>query len=138
MVNKEAFHTRSRANEGVRVDLTLNREVVGWVRVRGRYSDAYRRASAVRERRQWLEIDIPKNDDDTRAKLAVEADAERAASLVIAWSFAEPCTRAAVVAWLLESPQVVDAIETEAAVNEYFLGRRSSDSASGPDESSTS
>lgn len=124
MSRKERFHTRAKANDGVKLKLwdpTMGETSEEWLLVLGRDSDVARNVELELERRvrkQMSAVDskdkaamaaVMKELDDS----AVDRTREQIAALVADWSWSdeEPCTRENVVAFLKEAPQIADAID---------------------------
>jgi hypothetical protein len=141
---KELF-TRARHNEGVNVDVKNEEgKLVGWIRVRGLDSDAYRAASdgahqalvrlagAVRAAGEGAPLLAATQTETDAAKLATRV------ALVAAWSFEEPCDETHVAEALREWPALSDQIYTVACDRDRFLESKLPASTDGPATSSTS
>ena len=134
---KELF-TRKRHNDGVKVDVKdESGAVVGWIRVRGLDSDAYRAAhdsgnqamvrlaSVVRAGGAGAPLLAATQAEKDAAKLA-----ERVA-LVAEWSFEGECNEATVTEALREWPVLQDQIFYVACDRDRFLGTASRASTAG-------
>lgn len=134
------FFTRTKANEGVKMPLSLpdGTPTDEYLIIRGVDSDVYRKANDKRMRRA---IEISKIEDDEEREAALkELTTETLVSLVAGWSFEEECTPEAVRELLYEAPHIADAIDVFAVDRKRFFGKpqgsslntrkRSSDSAS--------
>lgn len=142
----ELFHTRGRANEGVRLPLHApdGSPTEHWLQVRHVWSDAFQEANeAELSRLQGIALDS-QGDQEAIATAKREAQLRLWAALVAGWSFDAPCTPAAVVAFLREAPQIGKVLDTFAADSKRFFGNGStsltagsSPSASSPSDSQT-
>jgi len=113
----EEFFTRTKANEGVKLPLTTpdGKETKHWLMIRGVDSDAFREAEAEAKRSI-----IQKRIEPGEAMRSVVA------SLISDWSFDKPCSRDEVMAFLLEAPQIADAVDKVAGDRKLFFALRSS------------
>lgn len=131
-----AFHTRGRANEGLKMPLVTpdGKQSEHWLRICGIDSDAFR-ATDARIKRQMLEsIEQYKGADLD----AVHQDLKREliASLVTEWSFDAPCTPQAVAEFFREAPQIMDAVDRFASRRSLFFA--SAPGSSAPTQSTNS
>lgn len=127
-VGMDAFFTRAAANEGIEVPLFLptGEKSEHTLRIRGVDSDAFRQADA--ESRRKL-MDIVQIEDLIQRQAELDrAQAALIASLVIDWSFDEPCTPEAVIEFFIQAPHIKDAVDQLAAKRKLFFGQRSSNS----------
>jgi len=124
----DAFFTRGRANEGVQLPLYLpdGTKSEHWVRVMGVDSDAFREAEANVKRDMFRIASI--EDPKERAEAITSGKRKLVAVLVCAWSFPQPCTLENVEAFLLEAPQIMDAIDVAASKRALFFVKGSSGS----------
>ncbi len=118
----EAFFTRERANEGIEfpLDFPDGRPSPYRIKIRGADSDTFKEAKAESRRRL---LDIAQRKDKGASIDAVDADAEHirlVASLVVSWTFPEPCTPANVAKLLKEAPQIFEQIDRIAARRSLF------------------
>ena len=130
------FFTRDAANEGIELPLYLpgtNTPSGEWIRIRGVDSDEFRVAE-VQSKRALRNI----IEDSTVApeKAHQQAMTKLIASLVISWSFPEECTRENVVEFLVNAPQIEDAINQVAAKRALFFKKGSAVSVNTPEPSS--
>ena len=129
------FFTRDKANEGIEVPLYLpgtDTPSGEWIRIRGVDSDEFRNADleAKRALRKTIEDNLnPEQEHRTQMTKLI-------ASLVISWSFPEECNRKNVVEFLINAPQIEDAINTLAAKRTLFFKHGSPNSANTPEPSS--
>jgi hypothetical protein len=124
----QELFTRKRHNEGVKVDIRNDAgEVVGWIRIRGLDSDAYRAAHdgynramvrlAAAVRANPNAVLLPETTEDKKTAEILER-----AALVLEWSFETTCTPSAVIELLHEAPYISDAIWYAANDRDRFLG----------------
>ena len=133
----EAFFTRKRANEGVKLQLAQpdGTETDHWVQIRGVDSDEFKRAEAD-ARRSALQLAGLKDESELRKRIN-EDKLELLAALVIAWSFNAPCTKENVINFLREAPQIGDEIDRLAARRSLFFKQGSPTSTPSPAPSSS-
>lgn len=132
------FFTRGRANEGVQLPLYHpdGTKSEHWVRILGIDSDVFRTAEAESRRDAFRVAAI---DDKQERSQAIAASKRRlVASLVVAWSFDGPCDLDSVEAFLVEAPQIMDAIDVAASRRALFFARGSSSSQPSQSTSSSS
>lgn len=116
------FHTRERANEGLRLPLyrpdgTKSRH---WLQVRGTDSDAFRLAETRAKRRV---PDIAANPE-TRDEAMRELELGCIAALIADWSFDEKLTDDAAIKFLREAPQIADQVNEVAAQRARFFAKK--------------
>jgi len=135
--------TRDRHNEGTRVDVKNEAgDVVGWLRVRGLDSDAYRQAhDAVNRAMVRLAAAVRAKGDGAALVAETQKDKEAAtlaerAALVMDWSFEDPCNVVNVTELLAEAPYISDQIWYAANDRDRFLGNKSATSTLGPSTNS--
>lgn len=134
----ESFFTRQRANEGIKLPLSLpdGSDTDHWIRIRGIDSDAFKAAEAEQRRRVYAA-----SAEDDKAKLAaVLADIilENTCALVIEWSFTDrPCTPENIKNLLREAPQITDQIDRLASRRALFFTKGSTNSTPSPAPSSS-
>lgn len=126
-----SFHTREKANEGIRIKLAHpdGTPTDHWLQIRSVWSDEHQaaRSELIRmavEHGQANALEpLPPKEERQRSK---EQDRLRratcAASLIAAWSNDEPLTQEAAVAFLLEARQVLVHIERIAEDDKRFFG----------------
>lgn len=138
MIGMEAFYTRQKANEGIKLPLHLpsGEPTEHWLHIRGVDSDEFRLAEA-ESRRDALRV-ASIEDPRERAKAIDQAKIDLLAHLVIGWSFDKECTLEAVKEFLREAPQIADAIDRAASQRALFFGVKSSSSQDSPKPSSDS
>ena len=141
---KELF-TRQRHNDGVCVDVHNEAgEVVGWVRVRGLDSDAYRAAHDTMNQAMARLASVVRAKDAGAPLLAAtqaEKDAAKLAervALVAEWSFEDDFTTENVTTLLREFPLLSDQIFYIACDRDRFLGSNLPTSTDGPSTNSDS
>lgn len=121
-VTMEQFFTRQRANEGIELPLDLpdGTPTAHRIRIRGIDSDQFRAANA-ESRRRLVELTM------NREKATVdplEHEAERLrllASLVVSWTFPQPCTVEGIIELLRQAPQLAEQIDRVAAKRSLFF-----------------
>jgi hypothetical protein len=133
----EAFFTRSRANEGVDVPLSLpdGTPTKHSIRVRGVDSDAFRAADA-ESRRKTMEAMLKKDEKATELLIRNEKYL-LLSSLVVSWTFDMPCTQENVINFFREAPQIADAIDRLAANRTRFFKDSLTSSTPTPGQSSS-
>lgn len=126
MSSMSKFYTRQKANDGIKIPLSLpsGEETEDYLVVRGIDSDQFRNADA-RARRQALVISEIDNMEE-KTELIRESQLDIIASLVAGWSFEEECTQEKVKELLREAPQISDAIDRIAAKRLLFFAKGSS------------
>lgn len=134
----EAFYTRERANEGIKIPLYLpdGTKTEHWLRIRGIDSDHFRLAEAESKRDAMRVAMI--EDPLERAKAIADAKLSLIAELVISWSFEKECTHENVKEFFRQAPQIADAVDQVASKRALFFAKRSSSSLSTPKPSSGS
>jgi hypothetical protein len=145
MSARELFYTRGPANDGLKLNLFDPRdgkETAHWIRILGRDSDAFRAASDASLRRVREKAPELSGDKKSLARQleAMWEDEERKliSSLVVEWSFDEPCTHEAVNEFLREAPQIADRINEVAGKRALFLAHALKNSPPTPDTNSGS
>lgn len=115
--------TRPRANEGIELPVTTpdGQPVGANITIRGTDSDAFRIARAERSRESARILSLPENE---RALATREADIVLLSSLVLDWTFEEPCTPETVVNALRDAPALYDMIDSSAANRALFTTPR--------------
>jgi hypothetical protein len=137
ITSPEAFFTRAKANEGVKLDLTLpdGTPTSHWIRIRGVDSDAFRSADNEARRRAMDLVEI--TDKAELERVMGEQTLELLAALVIDWSFDRPCVKESVVGFLREAPQIGEQINRLAARRSLFFRKGSANSSPLPAPSSS-
>ena len=132
----EQFFTRDKANEGIKLPLfePTGEPTDHYLIVRGVDSDEFRRSQARLNREVVKVSDLDEKEREARFGVL---QTELVASLVSEWSFEDECTPESVKQFLLKAPQIQDAINVFAGRRSYFFAKRSSDSTSTPEVSST-
>jgi len=140
---KELF-TRKRHNEGIKLDIKdESGAVVGWVRVRGLDSDAYRSAHDAANQAMVRLAGAVRAKADATLLVATqeEKDAAKLAehvALVAEWSFDDECTVANATELFKEAPYLSDQVYYVACDRDRFLGISSPASSAGPSINSDS
>lgn len=127
-MSMKEFYTRSKANEGTKVPLSLpdGSPTEHWLVIRGVDSDLFRRAEARSKRKA---IEIAQIEDDKKREEAIDEEKLGLIAVLIAdWSFEEECTRENVLEFLKEAPQIADVVDRVAVSRASFFGQRSSSS----------
>jgi hypothetical protein len=138
---KELF-TRTKHNEGVCVEIKDEAgAVLGWLRVRGLDSDAYRKAHDTFNREMVRLASAVRAKADAPLLAATQAEKDAAAltervALVADWSFEDPCTPENITLLLQEAPYLSDRVYYAANDRDRFLGTASQASISGQNTSS--
>jgi len=137
-VSKSDYYTRDAANKGIKVDLVKpdGEDSGDYLRILGADSDRFRAAS---NDRAMDAIDIINTKDPKeREEKELAHRISLIASLVVDWSFDEPCTQAAVEEFLLNAPAIRDQIDQTAADRKRFLANGSPSSEPLPGQNSSS
>ncbi len=132
------FHTRTAANDGVKLPLTTpdGATTEHWLQVLGADSDAFRDAE-LKAKREGMRVAAIKDEQERFAATRV-LQVQLLAATVVAWSFPTPCTFENVVKFLTEAPQIADSIDTLISRRALFFAKRSIDSMGTPSKSSSS
>jgi len=136
----EAFFTRQKANEGVKLPLALpdGTETDHWLRIRGIDSDAFKAARSESNRAAMdlaaVADTLPKAELESKM---TDAKLRLLASLVMGWSFEQDFTEEAVLQFLREAPQIADQIDSLAARRRLFFAQSSTNSTPSPVTSSS-
>lgn len=138
MTSMSDFHTRSVANEGIKVPLELpdGTKTDHYLMVRSIDSDAFRDAET-ESKRNALQIASIDNPEEKNQALKDEKNA-LLVSLVIDWTFEEECTPENVKRFLEEAPQIADTIDYMATRRALFFGKGLSSSQTTQKRSSSS
>ena len=128
MTSMDQFHTRTRANEGIKLPLSLpdGTETEHFLTIRGVDSDVFREAEA-EAKRNAMQVAVLEGDDQRKEAIADEK-LNLVAVLVMGWSFDQECTLENIKAFLREAPQIADQIDQIAARRTLFFGKRLSNS----------
>lgn len=121
---QEIFHTRQRANEGVRLPLytPTGEPTEHWLQVRHVWSDAFQEANDAAMAELQAATLAAQSDAALLARAKRDAQIRIWAALVSAWSFEQECTPEAVEAFLREAPQIGKVLDTFAADSRRFFG----------------
>lgn len=138
MTGIDAFKTRSRANEGIRISLSQpdGTPTEHWLQIRSIWSDDYQAARAELIR-QAVEDGKRLAEAKPEEAALMRQDAERrrraalCASLVCGWSFDLEFSEQAAADFLMEAPQIVRYVEKIAEDDRRFFGKGSASSPSG-------
>lgn len=119
----ESFYTRRKANEGIKVPLSLpgGAETEDYLIIRGIDSDAFRDADTLARSQALLIVEIENKAE--RVSLMKESRLDILTSLIASWSFEEECTPETVRTMLIEAPQIADAVDRVAAKRASFFGK---------------
>lgn len=125
----DAFKTRDKANDGVRVPLSTpdGKKTEHWLQIRSVWSDEYQAArselirQAIEDGKKVAEAK-PEDANTLRKEADRRRRAVAAASLVGGWSFDLEFTEEAVAEFLLEAPQILAHVERIAEDNARFFG----------------
>ena len=127
MVGMDAFFTRDKANEGIKVPLrTPEGEATDhYLVVRSQWSDSFQKAKA-----EAYRADLAAIAGKGEAK-AEDRTVVLTAALVADWAFDEECTPENVQNLLRNAPQLRDMIDRYASNDARFFTKPSSDSTTG-------
>ena len=124
----EAFFTREKANDGIKVPLHLptGEKSEHWIEIYGVDSDAFRRAEleARREGVKLATIQDPIEKDQAQ----VDLTRTLRASLIRAWSFDQELTRETASEFLRNAPQIAETIDRVSSNRALFFGIAYADS----------
>ena len=123
MASMSDFFTREKANNGIKLPLTLpdGTETEHYLVIRGVDSDHYQ--EAVNETRRLLILDAKNENSPYTNK---EAELTILASLIADWSFDEECTPENIRKFLQEAPHLVQKIDEAAGDRTLFFGKKQS------------
>lgn len=129
MSGLDAFKTRAKANEGVRVPLSTpdGKKTEHWLQIRSIWSDEYQVArselirQAIEDGKKLAEAK-PEEANTLRKEADRRRRAHAAASLVAGWSFDLEFSEEAVADFLLEAPQILAHVERIAEDSARFFG----------------
>lgn len=138
----DAFFTRQKANEGIKVSLYLpsGQKTDQWIEIYGVDSDVFRSAE-VEAKREAMRVAMTTEEGDKErvGKEKVEEIKVRLiAVLVKAWSFPQPCTVENVIAFLKEAPHISDTIDQLSSKRALFFAGVSKPLVDTPNTSSVS
>lgn len=115
------FFTRQKANEGIKLTLTLpnGEDTDHFLMIRGVDSDVFREAEAEAKRNA---MQIAALEDKEQRKVAM-ADEKLVlvAALIMDWSFDEECSLENVKHFLKEAPHIADQVDQIAARRTLFF-----------------
>lgn len=120
----DAFFTREKANEGIRLNLSTpeGAPTEHWIQVRGIDSDEYRRAQTALSRRA---VEVAMIQDEKEYADALERmEQEARAALVIDWSLPIECSRSEVVKFFRKAPQISDEVFRQAKSRALFFAKK--------------
>ncbi|MCF6435209.1 hypothetical protein [Pseudoalteromonas sp. MMG022] len=119
----EDFFTREKANEGIKIPLTLPDGSVSdhYIVVRGIDSDAFRDAETLAKRNAMAFAAI--EDEAERAAAFADERLGLIAALVADWSFDEPCELETVKKFLHQAPQICEQVDKVAAKRALFFAK---------------
>lgn len=126
-MSMEQFFTRDKANEGVKVPLSLpdGTPTEHYLVLRSQWSDAFQQARQDSYRADLEALKDGKEIDATERHIAI------CASLIAGWSFEQELTEANVKKLLREAPQLREMVDRFSSQDARFFGKPSTDSASG-------
>lgn len=138
MTDIDSFKTRTRANDGIRINLFHPDGTPSehWIQVRSVWSDDYQEAR-MELIRQAVEDGRRAANAEGDAAVEIRRESERkrravaAASLVAGWSFDLEFTRERVIDFLLEAPQILSHVERIAEDDRRFFGKEFANSPTG-------
>lgn len=119
----EAFFTRQRANEGIKLPLSTpdGKPTTHYIKIRGVDSDAFKTAEAAAKRTAF---ELVTGEDQTKLEEQIlTGKLTLLAALVIEWSFDIPCTPETIIAFLREAPQIANEIDTLASRRRLFFAK---------------
>ncbi|SHO57828.1 phage tail assembly chaperone [Vibrio quintilis] len=128
MREMKAFFTRQKANEGVRLPLTLpdGTKTEHFLLIRGIDSDAFREAEA-EAKRQAMQLSMIEDEEEKQQAIS-DRKLSLVATLVLDWSFEQECSPENVTSFLREAPQIADQVDQLAARRALFFDKRLSSS----------
>ena len=138
MSDMSEFFTAETAEAGIKLPLFRpdGTQSEHWLKIRGVDSQEFRIAETLAKRSAAAAASI--KDDRERAQMALDARTRLAASLVIDWSFDQPCTIDNVANFLKNAPQITDAIDRVSGDRALFFGIASTSFADGLTQKSNS
>lgn len=124
-VGMDSFFTRESANQGIKLPLYTpdGTKTDHWVRILGIDSDVYRSVEH-EERRKALTLRGKPSEEITQAMN--ESSDRILSSLVVEWSFDEPCTEENKLRFLREAPQIAEQINKFSGDRRLFFVNASS------------
>jgi len=131
MADIDAFKTRAKANDGVKVPLSTpdGSPTEHWLQIRSIWSDEYQAARSELIRQAIDDGRKVSEANGEAATLRKTLDRKRravaAASLIAGWSFDLEFTEEAVSDFLLEAPQILAHVERIAEDGARFFGKGS-------------
>lgn len=127
-MNPSDFFTRSKANEGEKLPLSLpdGAPTDEFLLVRGVDSDQFRESRDAYRRELILCAAI--KDEAERAERSEEAKRKLQAALVFGWSFKAEFTQAALLEFFREAPHIAAEVDNFASDRRRFFRKRSTDS----------
>ena len=137
-ITMEQFFTRQRANEGIKLPLSLpdGTATEHHIHIRGIDSDIFKQAEQEGQRRV-LELMTDLQDKAKAAQIMAEERLKVVAALVIGWSFSQSCTPENVLKLLKEAPQICEQVDRLASKRRLFFMAGSSSSTPSPAQSSS-
>lgn len=138
MAGMDDFFTRQKANEGIKLPLSLpdGTETEHFLVVRGVDSDVFREAET-EAKRSAMQVAAMEDEAERKGAMA-DGKLTLVASLVMDWSFDQECTVDNIKAFLHEAPQIADQIDQVAARRTLFFGKGLSNSQSSQKQNSGS
>ncbi|AUR88716.1 hypothetical protein NVP2117O_38 [Vibrio phage 2.117.O._10N.261.45.E9] len=118
------FYTRDSAEKGIKLPLILpnGEKTDEYLVVLGVDSDTFRKANTVAIRSSAnVRMTMPKATEEELAAAQDEIELELIATLVTDWSFETECTKANVIEFLRNAPQLRDAVNIKAASRAAFF-----------------
>lgn len=135
----EQFFTEERASVGIRLELedASGKKTAHWLHIRGLDAEEFRLQEMAGKREALLISSL--KDDRAKDAAIIELSRRITATLVMAWSFPQPCTQQNVIAFLKKAPQIEKAIDKVSGSRRLFLmlGSPNSSGTSAPSTSST-
>lgn len=133
----QEFFTKRAAEEGLKIPLFKpdGSPSEHWLLILGIDSDTFKKAEF--ESKQQL-VTISKLDGEERFTAMRMLERKCVASLIIGWSFDQPCTPENVLAFLIEAPQIESMVNKLAAQRSLFFKKGSLPSKSGQNSKRTS
>ena len=126
MGSVKGFRTRDKSNEGVKIPLVNpGTGEVEWIKILGADSDIFRQANLASLRKA---LDISALPEEERKEATEKERFELMATLVIEWSFDEPCVHDEIVNVLKNAPMIADIVNTKAGTRSLFLEKKSKNS----------
>lgn len=137
-ISFESFFTREKANEGVKLPLSLpdGTPTDFWIRIYGVDSDSYREANA-KFKRQLIKVAALETEEE-REKAFEDLERGLRAALIHSWNLPREFTPENCYKLLKEAPQIADEVDRLSARRKLFFENGSKLSSDTAEQSSDS